>query len=271
MSLPERPTPRRTWWLVGVLVAVTLVAIVVDLARPALTAPARRAVATAVAPVQSAVAGWTDGELVELTRERNALAARVDELEAQQEQAAELGELRASASWGVHDLLPARVVGFASASAPVAGRTVTIDVGSADGVTVDQSVVNVDGLVGRVIRVAPSSSDVVIVGDPGVVVGVRFGHGGNLGTVRAEADPGLPPRASGELTLTALGDDGIRVGDRVVTLGSADNVPYAARIPLGTVTSVDPDSGQLDATAVVRPFVDVDTLDLVAVVFAETP
>ncbi|GAA1162591.1 rod shape-determining protein MreC [Ornithinicoccus hortensis] len=268
---PAGPSsPRRTWWLVGLLVALTLVAVVVDLARPSLTAPVRRAVATVAAPAQSALAGWTDGDLVELTRERNALAARVDELEALQEQSTELGELHASASWGVHDLLPARVVGFSSASSPVAGRTVTLDVGSTDGVQVDQSVVNVDGLVGRVVRVAPTSSDVVILGDPGVVVGVRFGHGGNLGTVRAEAAPGLPSRAPGELTLTALGAGEIREGDRVVTLGSADNIPYAARIPLGTVTSVDPDSGQLGATAAVRPFVDVDTLDLVGVVFVRS-
>lgn len=267
MSRPAPPTLRRSRWLIGVLVVLTIGAVVVDLARPSLTAPVRRAVATAAAPVQSAVAGWTDGELVQLTRERNALAARVDELEAQQEQAAAVGELDRSASWGVHDLLPARVVGFSSGSTPVGGRTVTIDAGERDGVEVDQSVVNVDGLVGRVVRVAPTSSDVVILGDPGVVVGVRFGGGGNLGTVRAEADPGLPPRAPGHLTLTALGDNEIREGDRVVTLGSADNIPYAARIPLGTVTSVDPDTGQLGGTAVVRPFVDVDALDLVAVVF----
>ena len=37
-------------------------------------------------------------------------------------------------------------------------------------------------------------------------------------------------------------------------------------IPLGTVTSVDPDRGQLGRTAVVRPFVDHDTLDMVALV-----
>lgn len=268
MTRPERQTPRRTWWLVGVLVVLTVCVVVLDLARPRLTAPLRRTAATVAAPVQSVLAGWTDGELVELTRERNELAARVDELEARQEQTVQLGELERATSWGVHDLLPARVVGFSSGGTPVGGRTVTIDVGTEDGVRVDQSVVNVDGLVGRVIRVAPTSSDVIILGDPGVVVGVRFGHGGNLGTVRAEADPGLPPRGPGELTLTALGDSEVREGDRVVTLGSADDIPYAARIPLGTVSSVDPATGQLGATAVVRPFVEVDTLDLVAVVFA---
>jgi rod shape-determining protein MreC len=61
----------------------------------------------------------------------------------------------------------------------------------------------------------------------------------------------------------------VSVGDTVSTLGSPDDRPYVARVPLGTVTSVDADRGQLGRTAVVRPHVDPDTLDLVAVVFVD--
>ena len=61
----------------------------------------------------------------------------------------------------------------------------------------------------------------------------------------------------------------IAVGDEVTTLGSPEDVPYVARVPLGTVTAVDPDRGQLGRTAVVTPHVDTDVLDLVAVVFVE--
>jgi rod shape-determining protein MreC len=269
MSRGERGGSRRPAWAVGLLAALTMLVVLLDLARPDLTAPVRRGAATVFAPAQSVLAGWSDGEVVELTRERNALAARVDQLEAERELSEDLAGLRRSASWGSHELLPSRVVGFSSGSTPVGGRTVTIDVGVEDGVTTDQSVVNVDGLVGRVIRVAPTSSDVLLVGDAGVVVGVRFGADGHLGSVRASPEPGLPPRDAGELTLTALGDSPISAGDPVVTLGSPDSVPYAAGIPLGTVTAVDPDTGQLGRTAVVRPHVDVDTLDLVAVVFVE--
>lgn len=270
MNEVARRGSRRVAWVVGVLASVTVLVVLVDLARPDLTAPVRRVAATVVAPAQSVLAGWADGEVVELTRERNDLAARVEQLEAERELSEDLAALRRSASWGAHELLPARVVGFSSGSTPVGGRTVTIDVGSEDGVSTDQSVVNVDGLVGRVIRVAPSSSDVLLVGDAGVVVGVRFGAAGHLGSVRATPEPGLPARDSGELTLTALGDSTIVEGDPVRTLGSPDSVPYAAGIPLGTVTSVDPDTGQLGRTAAVRPHVDVDTLKLVAVVFVES-
>lgn len=243
--------------------------LLLDLARPALTAPVRRAAATVLGPVQATVAGWGDDEVHGLIQDRNELAARVAQLEAEADLRAELGALHAAASWGDHELLPARVVGFSSGSAPVASRRVTIDVGATDGVSGDETVVNADGLVGRVLRVAPQTSDVAVLGDAEVVVGVRFGPGGALGTVRSQQASALPTRAPGLLTLTALGDSQIRVGDVVTTLGSADEVPYAARVPLGEVVSVDPDTGQLGRTAVVRPFADMDTLDLVAVLLEE--
>ncbi|WP_109474416.1 rod shape-determining protein MreC [Ornithinimicrobium cavernae] len=253
--------------LLGILLALTVLVLLVDLARPSATAPLRRAAATVLAPAQSAMTGWTDTELTDLTRERDALDARVKELEAQVRTSEQLTELeRAAEGWGGHELLPARVVGFSSVGTPVGGRTVTIDAGERDGVAVDQTVVSSAGLVGRVVRAAPSSADVVLLGGSDVVVGVRFGEDGALGSVDGRAAPGLPPRASGELTLTSVGDSDIAEGDLVTTLGSPESVPYVAGIPLGTVTSVDPHSGQLGETAVVAPFVDPDTLDLVAVV-----
>lgn len=255
--------------LAAVLAALTAGVLVVDLARPGLVDPVREEVATLVGPAQSVLAGWDDRELTRVTAERNALAAEVTRLEEQLRRADQLAALDRSTTWGDHELLPARVVAFSAATSPVAGRTVTIDVGARDGVTEHATVVSVDGLVGRVHRVAPRSADVLLLGDPGVVVGVRFGEQGALGHVEAVPQPGLPPRAPGELTLTALGDSTVEVGDEVSTLGSPDDVPYAARIPLGTVTSVDPERGQLGRTAVVTPHVDADTLDLVAVVFVD--
>lgn len=253
--------------LLTALLGLTVLVLLADLARPAVTEPLRRASATVFAPVQSALTGWTDDRLTEVTRERDELAARVTALEEERETAEGLAELAAATSWSDHRLLPARVVGFSADGTPVGGRTVTIDVGEEDGVTIDQTVLNSDGLVGRVRRTAPHSSDVVLLGGADVVVGVRFGKNSALGSVGARPVAGLPVRGPGELTLTAMGDSPIEVGDVVRTLGSPDSVPYAARIPLGTVTSVDPDRGQLGRTAVVAPFVDNDTLDLVAVVF----
>lgn len=265
----RRPSLRLT---AAVLTLATLGAVLLDVARPGWGDPARSVVASVVAPAQSALAGWDDDRVRELTEERNALAAEVTRLREQVRRSDQLQELDRATTWGDHRLVPARVVAFATRSSPVGGRTVTIDVGQRDGVQEDQTVVSADGLVGRVLRTSRSSSDVLLLGDPDVVVGVRYGQDGDegaLGSVAATTQPGLPPRGHGQLTLTALGDSPVAVGDEVTTLGSPDSRPYVARVPLGTVTAVDPDRGQLGRTAVVTPYVDTDTLDLVAVVFAE--
>lgn len=267
----RRPTLRLT---AVVLTLVTLATVLLDVARPGVGDPLRSVVATLVAPAQSALAGWDDDRVRELTEERNALAAEVTRLREQVRRHEQLETLDRSSTWGDHRLVPARVVAFAARTAPVGGRTVTIDLGELDGVQEDQTVVSADGLVGRVLRTHTSSADVLLLGDPDVVVGVRYGDpdtddDGALGSVTATAQPGLPPRGPDELTLTALGDSPIEVGDQVTTLGSPDDRPYVARVPLGTVTAVDPDRGQLGRTAVVTPYVDTDTLDLVAVVLPE--
>ncbi|WP_153397498.1 rod shape-determining protein MreC [Ornithinicoccus halotolerans] len=221
--------------------------------------------------MQAALASWTGpgAQQTQLVRERDALAARVHRLER------ELAELRGSEdiSAGVtgqdRELVTARVVGIAPVGTPVAARTVTIDAGREHGVRPALTVVSGAGLVGRVLRVSEASSDVLLLGDADVVVGVRFGEEGALGMVEARPAPGLPVRDAGELTLTVVGDSPVTEGDEVVTLGSPDGRPYVAGVPLGTVTRVDPDSGQLNRTAVVEPHVDPDTLDLVAVVLGE--
>lgn len=263
--------PRPLTLLAAGLTVATAAALVVDLARPALAEPVREGVATVVAPAQRVLAGWSDGDLAALTAERNALAAEVTRLEEQLRDTEQLDRLERSttAARVEQRMLPARVVAFSASTSPVGGRTVTLDVGREDGVVEDLTVVSVDGLVGRVLRVAPRSADVLLLGDAGVVVGVRYGSEGALGSVSARAQPGLPSRGHGELTLSVLGDSSVDVGDEVTTLGSPDDLPYAPGIPLGTVTSVDADRGQLSATAVVTPHVDADTLDLVAVVLPE--
>lgn len=262
----RRPVLRVT---AAVLTLLTAGALVVDLARPGLSEPVRAAVATVAVPVQSTLSRWDDGRVQALTAERDSLALEVARLRAQVDQQARLDDLARSATWDAasgRELLPARVVAFTPVTSPVGGRTVTIDVGERDGVREDQTVLAADGLVGRVLRTAAGSADVLLLGDPDVVVGVRYGPDGALGSVAVAPQPGLPPRGHGELTLTVLGDSTVAVGDQVATLGSPDGRPYAAGVPLGTVTSVDPDRGRLGRTAVVTPHVDTDTLDHVAVV-----
>ncbi len=252
--------------LLAVLAVATLLVLLVDLARPSWTTPVREVAARAASPVQHALGR---GDAVERLRaERDALAVRLQRSEADRDRlrgAAAAGAAGAEMAPAGGEVLTARVVGLPPVTSPVGVRLLTIDRGRAGGVRSDQTVVSDDGLVGRVLRVHPQTSDILLLGDPGVVVGVRYGSEQVLGVVGAEAEPGLPDRGVGELTLTALGDTPIEVGDQVRTVGSPGGRPFVADVPVGTVSAVDPDAGQLGRTAVVRPLVDLDSLDHVAV------
>ncbi len=252
--------------LLTVLALATLLVLLVDLARPAWTAPVREVAARAASPAQH-VLGRGDAT-DRLRAERDALAVRLQRTEADRDRlrgAAAAGSAGAEMAGPGGEVLTARVVGLPPATSPVGVHLLTIDRGRAGGVQIDQTVVSNDGLVGRVLRVHPRTSDILLLGDPAVVVGVRYGPEQALGVVGAEAEPGLPDRGAGELTLTALGDTPIEPGDQVRTVGSPGGRPFVADVPVGTVTAVDPDAGQLGRTAVLRPLVDLDSLDHVAV------
>lgn len=162
-----------------------------------------------------------------------------------------------------HRVVLARIVavGTPGASGP---ERLTLDIGSDDGIALDQSVIAADGLLGRTIRVGRSTSDVLIVGAADLVVGARTEDGGLLGTV-GPAEAGQQ-REPGALTFTAIAFGEMALGERVLTLGSPDNAPFVAGVPIGVVTALDPSTGQVGSTAAVDPTVEVATLDVVAVI-----
>lgn len=256
--------------LVAVLAVATLLVLLVDLARPAWTAPVREVAARVASPVQHAL-GRGD-EVDRLRAERDTLAVQLQRAEADRDRlrgTADAGAAGAEMAGSGGEVLTARVVGLPPVTSPVGVRLLTIDRGRAGGVRTDQTVVADEGLVGRVLRVHPQTSDILLLGDPAVVVGVRYGPEQALGVVGAESEPGLPDRGVGELTLTALGDTPIEVGDQVRTVGSPGGRPFVPDVPVGAVTAVDPDVGQLGRTAVLRLLVDLDSLDHVAVLPGE--
>jgi rod shape-determining protein MreC len=260
--------------VVVALVALTVVVLGVDVSRPAVTAPLREAAATVVGPVQRALSADPAPEVTRLTQERDALRRELQETRAQVRDGRGLTDLLRSLPARGRSLVPARVVASSAVGTPERMRRVTIDVGSRDGVTTDLTVICVDGLVGRVVSVAPWTSDVLVLGGRDVTVGVRVGKHHTLGSVSSHSVPGLPPRGPRDLTLTLVQPGSTRVGDPVTTLGSVGGRPFVPGVPVGTVTSVDPAHGQLGQTAVVRPAVDPSTLDVVGVVLSsprETP
>ncbi|NLW99627.1 MAG: rod shape-determining protein MreC [Actinomycetales bacterium] len=201
-----------------------------------------------------------------LTETTARLALTEDELRRSTQQAdlATTPHIAALSDQG-HDIVLGRVVAVGAPGAAGPER-LTIDLGTEDGIALDQSVVAADGLVGRTVRVGRTTSDVLIVGAADLVVGARALDSQLLGTVTPPASGDPAAREHGELTLTTISFGDLRTGEQVVTVGSPDDTPLVAGIPVGKITSVDPPRGRVDVTATLLPAVDIGTLDVVAVI-----
>ncbi|TMR93425.1 rod shape-determining protein MreC [Nonomuraea basaltis] len=148
----------------------------------------------------------------------------------------------------------AHVVGFGQ------GQKVTIDAGAAAGIVRDVTVLNADGLVGKVTWAGPATASVSLITDPGSSVGARMAGSGELGVVTGLA-------GESRLRLSLFDPNApLKVGDQVVTLGSAGGRPYVAGLPIGTVAAIESVPGAATRTALVRPAARLSALDLVAVI-----
>ncbi len=146
----------------------------------------------------------------------------------------------------------ARVVGFPPEND---SRTVTIDRGANAGVKKDDGVIAAGGIVGRVDAVGPFSSDVVLITDYTSRLPAVTRHGrywgiarGNLSSVRVEYIPQDAP---------------IKVGDVIVT-GAGRS--FRSGIPVGTIVAIERGDAVLYQTAILRPAVNLGSLDRVVVV-----
>ncbi len=239
--------------------------------------PVRRAVGSAVAPAQEGVAvvARPISEIPSFFTSHNELRADLRDLQAEnanlrgqlattsevRHRAAELdGLLRTSRSTGLA-LVPARVVAMGPAQSFT--RTVSIDAGTSSGVRPDMTVLNHDGLVGRVIAATSSSATVLLLADQDSVVGARLGSNAEVGMLRGRG--GIDGGARLDLALVDDTETPAE-GDVVVTWGSRNGSPYVPGVPIGTVASVFSTPRDQAKHAVIDPFVDFSSLDLVGVV-----
>jgi rod shape-determining protein MreC len=259
-----RGTSTRSRRLLTVALVLTGLVVAVGASGAAGLEPVRTAAAAALGPLERLV-GPGDDEVSTTRAEQAALATR---LAAAQREVAALhgaaGILEQPALAGAR-LVPARVVAV-GASGPGGPERVTIDAGSRDGVEVDRTVVAAQGLVGRVVSVAPWTSDVLLLGSADLTVGVRVGPRGVLGEASGAALSGGPRPAPGMLSFALVERGTATSGDVVTTLGSVGDRPFVPGVPVGTVTSVHLGVGRLAPTGTVAPAVDTTSLDVVAVV-----
>ena len=250
-----------------IIVAATLALVQINAERAGATSPFTAFATSLVSFGQTVTATVADGArgavaavvaLPSLERENARLREENRALAAQN---AQLHELAAQYSAEVDvrpvvDVYPsgveARVVGFPPEDE---SRTVTIDRGTNAGVRKDDGVLAAGGVVGRVESAGPFASQVVLITDYTSRIPAVTQHGrywgiarGNLSSVRVEYIPQDAP---------------LKVGETIVTGGGRS---FRSGVPIGTIVSIERGDAALYQTAVLRPAVNLGTLDRVVVV-----
>ncbi len=122
--------------------------------------------------------------------------------------------------------LPAQVI---STTGSDFSRGVYIDKGAHDGVKQDMPVITPDGIMGKVLRVYPSSSLVLEVNDPSSGAGVILEKSRLQGILKGN------PNGNGELIIqNIMADEKVEVGERVLTSGGDRIFPKG--MPVGVVS-----------------------------------
>ena len=124
--------------------------------------------------------------------------------------------------------LPAQVIGSSGSDM---SRVVYIDKGEGDGVRQDMAVITADGVVGKILRVFPTSSQVLLINDPSSGVGAILEKSRLQGVIKGTAN--------GEVVLEKMmSDERVEPGDQLLTSGGDQIFPKG--LPIGTVKSVSP-------------------------------
>jgi rod shape-determining protein MreC len=269
---------RESRLLLILLVAVAFALITVDIrggddsplngardAASTVLGPVEKGVASAVDPVADGIravrdAGSYQDRMRRLERQNAVLKQRLASSDTAGSRVRQLDALLKTAGSGQYAIKAAQVIAIGAAQG--FSWTVTIDAGSDDGIARDMTVVNGDGLVGRVTTVGHTTATVLLASDPDFTVGTRMEGSDEIGFATGQ---GTRPMKVQLLN----GRAGVRKGDRLVTFGSQKGRPFVPGVPVGTVTRIEATPGELTKTVLVEPFVSFTRLDLVGVVVEE--
>jgi rod shape-determining protein MreC len=134
-------------------------------------------------------------------------------------------------------------------------RGVYIDKGSKNGIKPDMPVITADGIVGKVLRVYPTSSLVLQINDPSSGAGVILEKSRLQGILKGSA-------SGGTFLANIMADEKIEPGERLLTSGG-DRV-YPKGMPVGTVARVNPAGTFLNVE--VKPAAQLNRLEEVLVI-----
>lgn len=266
---------RRARLLLALLVAAAIALVTVDFrsggdggldrlrgTATAVLRPIQDGVGVLVRPFSEGAAAI--GDLFAIRSDNRDLRTRVAELEERrrvfddlERENAELRALLAIAGRTELDTVTARVVALAPSNFE---WTITIDVGSREGVQRGMPVINGDGLVGRVIQVTGEASRVLLAIDPSFSAAARTARDGEVGVLDGRGGDPMDLRLLDPAAVVEVGD--------AVTTSSYQGGVFPAGIPIGTVSQVGEDGSPLTREVQVNPYVDFTRLQHVLVVFS---
>jgi rod shape-determining protein MreC len=145
-------------------------------------------------------------------------------------------------------------------------RSLQIDLGSRDGLRANLAVLTPDGLVGRVLSVGPTLSQVVLLGDPNLRVSAKVGSAGltNAETGIIEFNSSAPQQ-QGMIDLDILtGASAVAPGQDVETWGAGGVFPAGIRI--GKIADVRTNEYGLSIEARVKLAANLSALEEVWVI-----
>ena len=266
-----RPNRRRTILILLVLTSITLITLDTRGGDSGVGGRVRNAVRDVLAPVQDGVDSltqpiedWWDGvtRAGDIKAENRKLRRELQRLKGDAATAqASIREIRALKRLSnlpfaedLHGVNAQIVLG----SPGNFEATVALNKGTNDGVVVDQPVVSGLGLLGRISRASGRRSTVLLLTDEDSGVSVRDARSGVPGVIN-----GRPDAEVQTVDLVPTGAD-VKVGDLLVTAG-AQGGPFPPDIPVGRVTSVRSNPGDLQSRITVRLYADAATTEFVRV------
>ena len=246
-----------------------------DLRGVSFTSGSRSVTQTILAPVQKSVSnifapvgrffsdvknfGKTSNEIKDLKSQNAELKKQVILNKDIQGQLAQLRGALDLAARANYKVVSARVIGRGSAS--TFSQTISIDAGTADHVSMNETVISANGLVGVVKSVESHSAIVLLMNDPAFKIGVRDARTQSVGV--------LIGQGGNEYQFQLLDPTGeIKVGDSLISNGSDGNRPFVPGLPVGYVTAVDHTSASLTQSATVKSYSNLNNIGVVSVVIS---
>lgn len=233
----------------------------------AVVAPIQRGITAVVRPVGDFFSSLAD--ISDLRSENERLKDELERFEDLEDLADEQADLIETLTQQLD--IEERYVNLQPVTAEVQGRAssnfkwaVYIDKGRDDGILPDMTVINGDGLVGKIVRAEDHRSLVLLLIDPEGGAAARVEQGGDTGTVTGN---GIGEDLSFELIDP---DSDVNLYDAVETSSYEAGI-FPPGIPIGVVVSAEGEGPAVEQDIDVEPHVHFTSLDFVQVLLESGP